>query len=279
MSSNIFSNFSQYNLYSYPTAFSTKSVATNAVVQNLSQNVPEESVVNEKTVGIAALLQAIAIGLQKGSSWLARKLESGKEFTSSQNVRNIAAQMVNDNKLNGIKVCYINDINKADFANTVLANEIEVVAKGKNAFYANDFNLAVAPDKKPSLILHELGHACNAKKPFMRLLQKSRRYATSAPMILLVLSRLFGKDKDGKPNFINRNAGILGFAAFLPTIIEEAAASIKGINAIKKVPKNLLEGKLNTKILKRNYLLALGTYILAGVGLGVASKQAIIENQ
>ena len=97
-------------------------------------------------------------------------------------------------------------------------------------------------------------------------------------MALLLASKVIGKPQDGDKNFIERNAGVLGFAAFLPTIIEEGAASLKGINAVKHVPRNLFEGALNTNILKRNYLCALATYILAGVGLGVASKQTIIEN-
>jgi len=112
----------------------------------------------------------------------------------------------------------------------------------------------------------------------MQILQKSRKYAMAAPMALLALSKFVGRKDENKPNFIERNAGILGFSAFLPTIIEEGMASLKGIKAISKTPKELLKGAVNSGILKRNYLLALGTYVLAGIGLGVASKQAILEN-
>ena len=281
MNSTVFNSFSPYLTYNIPVA-TQKSRSNDYLTANLAQNTASNTddfgQVDEKTVGMAALLQAIALGLQKGSSWLARKLESGKEFTSDKNVKKIAEQMVRDNKLGNVTVDYISNANKHKYAGTALAKEIEVVAKGQNAFYADSFKLAVAPENKPSLILHELGHACNSKNSFMQLLQKSRKYAMGAPMALLFLSKMFGKDKDGRPNFIERNAGKLGFAAFLPTIIEEGVASWRGINAIKKVPKNILEGNLNTNILKRNYLFALGTYILAGIGLGVASKQTILQN-
>lgn len=231
-----------------------------------------------KTVGLAAMLQALAIGIQKGSQWFAKKLEAGKEFTSSENVHKIANSMIKRNNLK-VTVDYITPQNRERYAsNPALYNELDAVAKGQNAFYADQYKLAVAPKSKPSLILHELGHATNTKNPILKLLQKSRRYAVYAPMALLLASKVIGKPQDGDKNFIERNAGVLGFAAFLPTIIEEGAASLKGINAVKHVPRNLLEGALNTNILKRNYLCALATYILAGVGLGIASKQTIIEN-
>ena len=231
-----------------------------------------------KTVGLAAMLQALAIGIQKGSQWFAKKLEAGKEFTSAENVHKIADSMIKRNNLN-VTVDYITPQNRARYAsNPSLYNELDAVAKGQNAFYADQYKLAVAPKSKPSLILHELGHATNTKNSILKLLQKSRRYSVYAPIALLLASKAIGKKENGEKNFIEKNAGVLGFTAFLPTIIEEAAASLKGINAVKKVPKNLLKGALNTNILKRNYLCALATYILAGVGLGIASKQTIIEN-
>lgn len=277
MSSLVFNNFISYTPNTtYPNTYWINTNSPLAYSPVVSEKQQDNSF-DEKTVGMAALLQAIAMGLQKGSQWFARKLESGKEFTSADNVKAIASKMVRDNNLLDVTVDYISDANKYKYTGP-LANEIEVVAKGKNAFYADQFKLAVAPESKPSLILHELGHASNSKNFFLKLLQKSRKYAVSAPMALLVASKLFGDNKDGKPNFIERNAGILGFVAFLPTIIEEGMASLKGINAAKKMSNNLTNGSMNLGILKRNYLLALGTYVLAGIGLGVAAKQTILEN-
>lgn len=227
-----------------------------------------------KTVSLAGLLQLIAIGLNKASQWCSNKLAAGQEFTTFDNVRKVANNMVSENKLD-VTVGYINDANKQAFANHYrLGAELDAVAKGQNAFFVDELKLAVAPERKPSLILHELGHAVNAKGGITKLLQKTRRYAPYAPTALLLANGMFSDKTDGKKSFIERNAGKLGFIAFLPTIIEEGLASFRGVKSAKSVLKN--PPKLN--ILKTNYALALCTYIIAGIGLGIASKQAVIED-
>lgn len=278
-----YNNFSIYNQYPYSGSSSVpywrgEYYSPAYTEYDDAQNVSENTA---KTAGLAVLLQTMAIALQKGSQWFAKKLEAGKEFTSAENVKKIADKMLIDNNMRDVTVDYISDANKHRYMSKIpgLAKDIEDVAKGQNAFYTNELKLAVAPKHKPSLILHELGHAGNAKNWFLKLLQKSRKYAMGAPTALLFASKLLGKDKDGNDNFIARNAGKLGFMAFLPTIIEEAAASLRGIKAIDKVPKHLLKGTLNKSVLKRNYFCALATYIIAGLGLGIASRQTILENK
>lgn len=233
------------------------------------ENPAKESV---KTLGLAALLQLISSGLRLGTDMLSARLASGKEFTSADNVVKVAKDMVDKNKLD-VTVGFVDDANKAYYTSKYgMRKSFEEVAKGRNAFFTDKAKLAVAPSSKPSLILHELGHAINAKKPVTKLLQNSRRYAGYAPMALLLANDILGQSNDGKKNFVERNAGVLGFCAFLPTIIEEGLASFRGIKAAKKTLKN----PAGLKILKKNYLAALGTYILAGIGLGIASKQTMI---
>ena len=124
------------------------------------------------------------------------------------------------------------------------------------------------------MILHELGHATNFEKStVMKGLQKLRVVGMFAPMAIAYLNRASGERSDGKKNFWERNAGTIGFCAFLPTIIEEAAASIRGIKAAKET----LGAKANLKALKKNYLLAWATYVLAGIGTGIAAKLAITK--
>ena len=230
-----------------------------------------------KTLGSAALLQIIAMSLQTLSQWCSAKLMQGKAFAENDIARNIAKDMAVKNNLK-VTLGYVDEANKYMFEQRYNSpGAFNEVARGANAFFNSKLNLAVAPKSKPSLILHELGHAANTKNGLLKLLQKSRRYSVYAPIALLLASKAIGKKENGEKNFIEKNAGILGFAAFLPTIIEEGAASAKGIKSVKHA-KNLLKGPLNTNILKRNYLFALATYILAGVGLGIASKQTIIEN-
>lgn len=227
----------------------------------------------EKTVLTAGLLQAFAIFLHKASKWCGNKLMGGKEFTTADNVKKVAQDMVNSNKLN-VNVDFIDLNNMRKYPQSLQA-ELATVARGENAFYTDRFKLAVAPKNKPSLILHELGHAINAHKgKFLKALQKSRMYVSAVPTALLILNGLF-KRRDNNPNFIERNAGLIGFAAFLPTIAEEGLASIRGVKAARKA----LGKSINLAPLKRNYFFAWLTYLIAGIGLGVAAKQSLIESK
>lgn len=229
---------------------------------------PEDNTV--KTVATAGLLQAFAMFLQKASQYCGNKLMQGKEFTTAENIKKTANEMVRDNNLN-ITVDYIDNSNIKTYPSQ-LREMLTPVARGENAFYADGLKLAVAPKSKPSLILHELGHAINAGKgKFMRFLQKSRGYVSAVPTALLMLNGLF-RNKDNKPNFIEKNAGLIGFASFLPTIIEEGIASLRGLKYAKGLGINLAP-------LKRNYFFAWMTYVIAGLGLGVAAKQAVLENK
>lgn len=230
---------------------------------------PEDN--TAKTVAAAGILQAFAIFLHKASEYCGNKLMQGKEFTNAENIKRTAEQMVKDNKLK-VKVDYIDHANIKNYPSQ-MREMLGPVARGENAFYADGLKLAVAPKSKPSLILHELGHAINAGKgKFMRFLQKSRGYVSAVPTALLMLNGIFAR-KDDKPNFIERNAGLIGFASFLPTIAEEGIASLKGLKYAKK-----LKG-VNLSPLKRNYFFAWMTYVIAGLGLGVAAKQALLSNK
>lgn len=227
-----------------------------------------------KTLGLAALLQVLALGIQKGSNILSARLSAGREFASPSAVQAVANDMVRRNNLN-VHVGFIDEFNKHQYASRFgMAKEFDTVARGQNAFYSDGLKIAVAPKSKQSLILHELGHAINAKGKFTKFLQNSRKYAGFAPMALLLANSMFKKN-DNQSTFVEKNAGILGFCAFLPTIIEEGLASFRGINAAKKV----LNNPASLNILKKNYAVALGTYILAGLGLGVACKQSIVESR
>lgn len=230
-----------------------------------------------KTALTAGLLQVLSSSLNKMSRWLGNRLVNGKEFTNAENVRRVSNDMVKNNKLD-VTVEYISPENM-DRLSLKYGVALDDVAAGKNAFFSAEKRLAVAPMSKPSLLPHELGHAINSKSKFWSFMQKSRRYAPVVPLAVLLMSK-FGKKENGKPNFVERNAGLLGFSAFLPTIIEEGKASLRGIKQAKKTLANEIKlGKVNLSALKRNYLTAWLTYLLAGIGLGIATKYSIVENK
>lgn len=239
---------------------------------------PQQEEVQEpntaKTLVTAGLLQAFAMFLQKASQWCGNKLMQGKEFTTAANIHKTAQNMVKNNKLN-VTVDFIDSKNINNYGEG-LREALKPVARGENAFYTDQLKLAVAPKSKPSLILHELGHAINAHKgKFLRFLQKSRGYAAAVPTALLLLNGAIPPREDNKKNFIERNAGLIGFASFLPTIVEEGLASIRGVKAAKQT----LGKAVNLAPLKRNYFFAWLTYVIAGIGLGVAAKQSLLSNK
>lgn len=236
-----------------------------------NQVLPQDE--TSRTIATAVSLQLASTLLQKASEWCGQNLMRGKEFTGEENVRLIAKEMLEKNKLK-VKTAFIDHNNIKNYPLS-LQKSLEPVAKGQNAFYADGIKLAVAPKSKPSLILHELGHAINSHKgKFLRFLQKSRCWASMLPTALLLLNDST-KRVDGRENFIERNAGLIGFSAFLPTIAEEGLASLRGIKAAKKV----LGKNVSLNILKRNYFFAWMTYVIAGIGMGIAAKQNIIMSK
>ena len=227
-------------------------------------------------VGAAGLLRLAQYGLEKLSGVCSAALMAGKEFASREDVEKVANAMKKNKGLSA-DIYYLDHSNKSALKQHFpsLANSIDVVADGRNAFYTDKGNFACAPKSKPSLILHELGHATNFEKSkIMKGLQKLRVVGMFAPMAVAYLNRASGERSDGRKNFWERNAGTIGFCAFLPTIIEEAAASIRGIKAAKET----LGAKANLKALKKNYLLAWMTYVLAGIGTGIAAKLMITKD-
>ena len=228
-------------------------------------------------VGAAALLRGIQWGIEKLSKVCSYALMAGKEFTNKENIEKVAESMKADGNLT-TEVHFLDEMNKGNLKKRLpeLANDLDIVAAGKNAFFTDGANIAVAPKSKPSLILHELGHSLNFhKKGLMYVLQKLRVVGMYAPMAVVALNSLSGQRNDGKKNFVERNAGKIGFLAMLPTIIEEGAASVKGIKAAKKSLGNTV--KLGA--LKRNYFFAWMTYLLAGFGVAVASKLAVTARE
>ena len=260
--------------------FSYAQMATNPNVNTYSQTSANDEKNNSSknqagSIASLGILQAISSGLQKLSQVCAYKLSAGKEFADSKTVKNIAQNMKVKNGLD-TAIEYVTPQNMSQIASKYGINGLlDEVAKGRNAFFMSTKKIAVAPESKPSLILHELGHAINAKKPLTKFLQNSRRFAPYAPTAVLLASQLVPDKKDGKPSFVKKYGGLLGFAAFLPTIIEEALASLKGIKAAKgtigKAPA--------LKILTKNYGLALATYIISGVVLGISTKIALKERE
>ena len=262
--------FTQANLKTYTLKEPPKSEKKIFKLNDVNSNTAASA------AGSAIILRIAHNCIEKLSQVCAQILMRGKEFASSDEVEKVANAMKKDNNLRA-QIFFIDENNKNILKNQLpsLADNLDVVAQGKNAFYSSLHDLAVAPKIRPSSILHELGHAINSEKSkFFKALQNLRIVGAFAPMAVAFLNKITGGNKDGKESFIEKHAGIIGFGAFLPTIIEEGMASFRGIKAAKKILP-----KANLGALKKNYFFAWMTYFLAGIATGVLSKLAIAEQK
>ena len=169
------------------------------------------------------------------------------------------------------------------------------IASGKNACFASKSNKIIMPERKLNLsFFHEAGHAMNANlSKFGKILQKSRSATLLAVPIALIALCKTKKAPGEKPKnivdktttFIKDNAGKLTFATFLPALLEEGLATIKG----NQLAKKLLSPDIAKKVAKTNalgfstYLLAatlsgLGIYLGTKVKDSIASRKAVTKN-
>lgn len=159
---------------------------------------------------------------------------------------------------------------------------------GENAFYTPKSNKIIMPEKELSLALfHEAGHATNQNLSTIgKMLQKCRGLIILALPIGMIALWKTKKAPNQEPKsttdktttFIKENAGKLTFATFIPRLLEEGLASIKGNNFAKKV----LSPELAKKVSKTNAL-GFSTYIgfaalsSLGIYLGTKVKDAIAK--
>ena len=160
------------------------------------------------------------------------------------------------------------------------------IANGNNACYIFPIKKILISDKLAPASFHELGHAMNANMSKIgKILQKSRNLSFFAIPIALIALTKNKKQNGEKPRgawdkfttFVKNNAGKLTFAAFLPVVIEEGMASIKG----QKFAKQLLTPELYKKVVKTNIFgfssyLAL-TILSVGIYLGTKIRDKIVH--
>lgn len=133
----------------------------------------------------------------------------------------------------------------------------DMAKDGENAFYAIQSKKIVLPEKGLELAsFHEIGHALNGNSSIGKILQKTR-YLQALIIPIALIALLKTKKQEGQEpknaldkatTFIKDNAGKLAFAAFLPTLFEEALATFKGNGLAKKV----LSSDLVQKVAKSN---------------------------
>ena len=140
-------------------------------------------------------------------------------------------------------------------------------------------SILVPKYKNQGAVFHEIGHLLNANYSKLgKFLQKHKAFSMISPLIFATYAAFTKKStpKDENENlniiqktnnFVRNNAGKLTFLTFLPTLIEEGMASIKGQQHAKK----LLKPEVFKKICKGN-LWAYGTYLASAVLASLAVR-------
>lgn len=141
-----------------------------------------------------------------------------------------------------------------------------------------------APDKKMVLVrFHEIGHAVNdqlSKIGRFRLKSGAHLMRVAPPIILLISLFKTKKAPNEKPKsttdkintFIKNNAGKLTFLAFVPMLLEEGIASLKGYKLAKQAG---LSQELLAKVAKTNksgYAVYFSGFTLVSLGTALAVK-------
>lgn len=167
---------------------------------------------------------------------------------------------------------------------------------GVNACYTNYSKKIILPEKDLNLsVFHEAGHAINDNFTNVgRFLQKSRRLSMLAlPMAVIALFKTKKDVNEKNKNFLDKittfikeNIGKLTFIAFLPILLEEGLATLRG----NKFAKEFLSPDLAKKVSKSNalgfltYFLtatssSLGIYLANKVKDSIVKPRIVIENR
>ena len=149
---------------------------------------------------------------------------------------------------------------------------------GMNACYVPTLKqVRLNADKATISGFHELGHAMNhLKSKTGKLLQMCRKpgYVIAGLMGTVALfSRRKPKESDGNlMDFIQNNCGKIAFIAMLPTVVEEAMASHKGVKLAKQAGLNDKLVKNLKKFYGKAWLSYAGYAVATGLSVFAASK-------
>ena len=227
----------------------------------------------------------------------ARVFEVSREMNSKFDLR-VAARVDKLKKVlpekltNALKLNTPESRHASQKARDFLDRKLMIILDGKNAFCSPATkDIAVNLEKIPMTAFHEMGHGLNTMQPVGKILSKIRGplQILGVPLILAVGLLKRKKSEGEKPNgsfdksttFIKDNAGKLTFAAWIPTLLEEGLASIKGAKMAKDagLSKELLK-KLNISNAKAWSTYMIGALAAAStVRLAVAVKDRIAEGR
>lgn len=199
------------------------------------------------------------------------KLFKTKDIIPENIVTDVANKMIQDNKLASKKF-------KAALVEVAepKPTTVESLKNFFNDHFDTKLNTAWASKNRPSVILHEIGHAIDwNKSKISKILVKTRFWAIGAAGILVSSAFMYKKSDDPNNigNKIDKHIGAISFLSFVPTLITEASASLKGLKYLKQHTSVSPE---MIKNFKTRMVWAFGTYAATALLTPVAIKLGVM---
>lgn len=218
------------------------------------------------------LQPALSYGV-KGALATSQKL-SKDEINLVNKAQDKILVSVKNLKNKGVKIADIKEKSNDIILNTVAQGKNTFFVSGKGEFHNS---ILVNRDKLSLLTFHEIGHAFNFNNSaFWKTVQKSRNSSKFLASVIALMPAFTTdiKPKDGEEltkgqkikNSFRKASPVLAFGVMVPTLAEEALASIRGC----KWAKNMLDKNLYKQVVKTN-LIAYSTYIISALALSVTA--------
>ena len=156
-------------------------------------------------------------------------------------------------------------------------------AMGKNAFFSDVANeIFISKEKLPLAAFHEMGHAYNFNSSaFWKAMQKSRMPLMAISSIFIAIPALTknhkakeGEELTAKQKFTNglrKASPFLAAACYLPTVLEEGMATLRGNKWAKEIFGKGAE--LAKKVAKTNRF-GFASYSLVALAAGLSALAA-----
>ncbi len=237
----------------------------------------------------AGIFRANEIKLPEGAKVLKIKCSDIKYDANDQNIINTIIKRQNKLPKSKNPLKYLNPFKpfKDVYNNRCFNLGYKSIKAGCNAMSMPDIKMIIAPEKSmQQSLFHEIGHVLNHQNSALKTLRKIGQHSKLALIAIALISVLnprSTKEKQKKndsfgqkaADFVKRNAGKLALLTFIPALVEEANASIKG----GKIAENLFkEGKISNEILskiKNTHNKGFMTYVVSAVAAFTAVKSAI----
>jgi|GEM_PF-3418508 len=239
----------------------------------------DDRIVVGKEVGTAVSTAISAAILAPVVQFFSLKLFNTKDNIPKETVEKIVKTMVEDEKNNFSK-----NSEKFNYEFIKTPEPEHTTVESLKYMFSDHYkplkNRAEVHISRPSVLLHETGHAIDWNKSSLGKLLFHTKFKALALMGIITPIVFYHKNSENKNSTVDwfdKHIGTLSFLSFVPTLITEASASLNGRKYLKKF---MDEGKEVTPEMLKKYekrmKWAFGTYAATALLTPVALKLGVM---